>query len=159
MNGVPFHPLLVHFPMVLATMLPLFAGYALIRIHYGARPMRAWAVPVAVCAVLALSAFISVRTGENEEDRVEDVVGEDVLHAHEEAGERLLILSAALFVIMIAGLFANYPAKLVRGGAAVATLFLLIAAIQVGRAGGELVYLHGAAGVYQTAPTPHVDAP
>ena len=77
--GLPLHPLVVHFPIVLTFLLPISVLAALWVIRKGTTPRRAWAVPVALAAALSLSAFAAVETGENEEDRVERVVGDAAL--------------------------------------------------------------------------------
>ena len=142
---------MVHFPIVLTVLLPVSALVALWAIRKGATARRAWLVPVALAAMLAVSAFAATRTGEAQEDRVERVVGERVLHAHEEAAERFLVLSGVLAVVAAAGLVSGIvgrAARLVTAGGAVA---LIAAGAQVGHSGGELVYRHGAASAYVDA--------
>src|SRR6185437_512774 len=48
----PLHPAVVHFPVVLAFLLPLFVGGAIWAIRRGANPRRAWLVPLAGSAGL-----------------------------------------------------------------------------------------------------------
>jgi uncharacterized membrane protein len=144
----PLHPALVHFPIVLAMLLPILAAGTLVAIRKGAAIRRAWALPVFLSAALFASAFAATRSGEAEEDRVERVVGERPLHAHEEAAEQFLLLSGFLLVITAAGLAGG---TLGRAGRILATLGaagLVAAAIQVGHSGGELVYTHGAGNAY-----------
>lgn len=153
MAGVPLHPMIVHFPMVLVVLLPIFAIGALLMVRRGAAPVRTWSLPLAFAAALFVSAFLAVNTGGREEDRAERVVPENALHAHEEAGERFLWLSGALLAIVAAGLV---PGVVGRGARLVATagaVALVFAGVQVGKAGGELVYVHGAASAYAGAPT------
>ena len=47
----PLHPAVVHFPIVLMVLLPFVAASALWAIRRGARPVRAWAVPVGAAAL------------------------------------------------------------------------------------------------------------
>ena len=61
---LPLHPLVVHFPIVLAVLLPISAAVALWAIRKGTTPRRAWAVPVIMAVALALSALVAVKTGE-----------------------------------------------------------------------------------------------
>src|SRR5690349_1283648 len=79
MFRIPLHPLVVHFPVVLAILLPISAVVALLVIRKGATPRRVWSVPVAVAAALALSAWVATETGESQEDRVERVVARGAL--------------------------------------------------------------------------------
>ena len=147
----PLHPAVVHFPIVLAFLLPIFAVGALWAIRRGAKPRRGWAVPVALALALTASAWLALATGESEEDRVEGVVGESVLHEHEEAGERFLVLSGLVLVLAGAGLVRGTVGSAARLLATAGSLGLLVAGVAVGRAGGELVYQHGAAQPYVTA--------
>src|SRR5262245_43719996 len=100
----PLHPAIVHFPVVLAFLLPAFAVGALVAIRRGAAPRRAWAIPLAVGLALAASAWVAVETGEAQDERVERVVAEQPLSAHEEMAETFLTASAGLALIAAAGL-------------------------------------------------------
>jgi uncharacterized membrane protein len=147
----PLHPAVVHFPIVLVVLLPIFVGVALFSIYRGAAPRRAWSVPLAIAALAALVAattFAALRTGEGEEDRVEAVVSEAAIHEHEEAAERLLVLSGVLLLIAVAGLSRGTLGSSARALTAIGSLGLVIVAVQVGAAGGELVYRHNAASAY-----------
>lgn len=148
----PLHPAVVHFPIVLAVLLPIFGAGALWAIRRGAPPTRAWALPVALAAALTLSAYVALETGESQEDRVESVVGEQALHAHEEAAERFLALSGILVVLTAAGLLKGKAGTAARVVGTVGAAALVVAAVQVGDAGGKLVYQHGAASAYINGP-------
>lgn len=153
MAGLPLHPLVVHFPIVLVILLPIVAGVALWAIRRGAAPRRAWLAPLAVGLALTVSAFVAVRTGSAQEDRVEDVVSERAIHTHEEAGERLLVLSGVLVLVAAAGLAKGtigHAGRLLSTAGAVA---LVAAGVQVGHSGGQLVYRDGAASAYATPTT------
>jgi hypothetical protein len=158
MLPVPLHPAVVHFPIVLAVLLPISAVVAVWAIRRGAAPLRAWAVPAALAVALTGSAWVALETGESEEDRVEAFVPEAAIHEHEEAAERFLLFSGVVALVAGLGLVpgaVGAGARLVASGG---TLVVVIAAVQVGAAGGELVYEYGAAQAY-TAPagTPAVD--
>lgn len=146
----PLHPAVVHFPIALVILLPFFAIGALWAIRRGWPMRRAWAVPVVVAAALTASAFVAQRTGEKEGERVEKVVPERVIESHEEAAERFLVLSGVLLLVAGAGLAGGVVGKSARLVATVGALGLTFAGYQVGRAGGELVYQHGAASAYAT---------
>lgn len=156
----PLHPAVVHFPIVFAVLLPIVVGVALWAIRRGARPARAWAIPLALAAALLLSAFVAIRTGEAEEDRVENLVGESVIHEHEEAAERFLVVSAVVLVVAAFGLLRGNLGTAARLLTTAGSIVVLATGVLVGKAGGELVYEHGAAGAYaQDGPvTPTRDA-
>lgn len=160
MSPDPLHPAVVHFPIVLVVLLPLVALGALWAIRRGAPARWAWAVPVAVAAALTVSAWVAVETGEAEEERVERVVSEAALHEHEEAAERFLVLSGVLVLLTATGLAGGTLGRAGRLLSTVGALGLIAAGVQVGAAGGELVYRHGAADAYvRTASGPGAAAP
>ncbi len=148
----PLHPAVVHFPLVLAFLLPISALVALWTIRRGAATRRAWAVPVAFALALSASAWLALETGQSEEDRVESVVSENAIHGHEEAAERFLLFSGVTGLLVIVGLAGGTVGTAARLLATVGSFALTLAAVQVGAAGGELVYRHGAASAYVQAP-------
>lgn len=154
----PLHPAVVHFPLVLVFLVPLFAAGALWAIRRGAAPRRAWAVPITLAAALFVSAAVALRTGQAEQERVESVVSESAVETHEEAAERFLIFSGVLFLVAAAGLARGNLGTSARLLTVAGSLALVAAAVQVGAAGGALVYEHGAAGAY-TATLPGTAAP
>lgn len=148
----PLHPAVVHFPIVLAFLLPLFAIGALVAIRKGARPLRAWSLPLAVGAALTLSSWVAVETGEQQDERVERVVPEQPLETHEERAELFLTLSGVLLLVSATGLVRGVVGRAGRITATVGAIALVVAAAQVGHSGGELVYRHGAASAYVPNP-------
>jgi uncharacterized membrane protein len=148
MSGIPLHPLVVHFPIVLAVLLPISVFVTLWAVRKGATARRVWAVPLAFSAALTLSAWVALQTGEAQEDRVEDVVGEAAIHGHEEAAERFLVLSGVLLVVAAAGLAGGTVGRAARLVTAAGAVGLVAAGAQVGHSGGTLVYRDGAASAY-----------
>jgi uncharacterized membrane protein len=152
----PLHPALVHFPIVLALLLPVVALTALWAIRRGIAARRAWLAPLAVVAGLALSAWISVETGEQDEERAEKVVGEQTLERHEDAAHLFLGLSVGLLALTAAGLVGGPFGRTARGLGVAASLGLIAAGFQVGHTGGRIVYgngVTGAAGMSQLPAT------
>jgi uncharacterized membrane protein len=148
MFGIPLHPLVVHFPIVLAVLLPISALVALWAIRRGTTARRGWAVPLAFAVTLSVSAFAATQTGDQEEERVERVVAEDAIHDHEEAGERFLVLSGILLLVVAAGLLPGTVGQAARLLSTAGAVGLVAAAVQVGHSGGSLVYRYGAASAY-----------
>lgn len=144
----PLHPAIVHFPVVLSVLIPLVAAGALWAIRLGARPMRAWGVTTAVAALLALSAWGAVQTGEQQEERVGDVIGESRVEQHAELGEALLFTSAGLLAVIALGLMPGRAGRMARYAGAAGTLAAVAVAFQVGRSGGALVYKYNAGAAY-----------
>ena len=160
MPTVPLHPALVHVPLGLAFILPLVAAGIAFALWKGLLPRRSWLVLVVLQAVLVAGGAAALRTGEQEEDRVERVVGEAVLHEHEEAAE--VFLWGAAIVLAGAAAVLVLPARAAAAGAftvLAGTLVVTALAVRTGQAGGELVYRHGAASAYGAAPSGAVALP
>jgi hypothetical protein len=139
--------MIVHFPIVLAVLLPMLAVAALLMIRRRG-DARLWIMPFALSAVLAGSAFVAVRTGEAEEERVEEVVAENALHEHEEAAEQFLVVAALVAAIAALGLATGTVGTAARLVATAGSLMILLMAVRVGEAGGALVYQHNAGSAY-----------
>jgi hypothetical protein len=161
MATVPLHPALVHVPLGLAFVLPLVAAGLAVALWRGVLPRRSWLVFVLLQALLVGGAGAALWSGEAEEDRVERVVGDAALHRHEEAAESFL-WGAALVLGAGAAVLVG-PARAAAAFAVVAfagTLAVTALAIRTGKAGGDLVYVHGAAGAYaRGAAAPAAAAP
>ena len=149
----PLHPAVVHFPVVLAFLVPLFAIGAVWAIRRGARPRRAWSIPLAAALALAGSAWAAVETGEAQDERVERVVAEQPLSRHEEMAETFLTASAGLAIVAAAGLIGGIAGRAARVATALGSVGLLAGAAMVGHTGGELVYKYGAASAYTSDST------
>lgn len=152
MPTVPLHPALVHVPLGLAFVLPVVAAGLALALWRGYLPRRSWIVVIVLQALLVAGGAAALRTGEQEEDRVERVVGEAVLHDHEEAAEAFLwgaavVLAGAAAVLVLPASAAPAGAMAVLAG----TLVVTALAVRTGKAGGELVYRHGAASAYGAA--------
>lgn len=139
----PLHPAVVHFPIVLMVFLPLVAAGALWAIRRAASPRRIWAAPVVLAAPLAVSAWVAVQTGESQERQIESRVAEPAMEAHEEAGERFLILSGIVLAISALGLVGGTVGRAARATTTAAAFGLLVAGYAVGHSGGQLVYGQG----------------
>lgn len=144
----PLHPAIVHLPIALTLLLPIFALGALWAIRRGVRANRAWGVTTALFAALSLSAWAAVQTGQAQEERVEDVVAEAPFESHEEAAESFLLLSLGVLGIAAIGLSAGKIGSAARVAGTVGSAVLLVAGYQVGHSGGQLVYRYGAASAY-----------
>ncbi len=154
----PLHPMIVHFPVALAALVPLLAAVAILAGWRDWLPgRRLWWGIVGLQALLAIGTVIAVRTGENEEDRVEKVVAKAAIHRHEEAAEDFR--NGAIATLALTLLAALVPRPGLRRALSIvalaATGVVLVLAYRTGKEGGELVYRHGAASAYTTgAQTP-----
>ncbi|MBW2244549.1 MAG: hypothetical protein JRH01_21395 [Deltaproteobacteria bacterium] len=152
MLPVPLHPAVVHFPISLAVLIPGLALLGTWLIYKGILPNRSWALIVLLQALLVGSGWLALETGEHEEERVERVVAENPIETHEEAAERFVLLAGLGLLVCGAGLLPRDRGSFGRIAGTVATLAILVAGINVGKSGGELVYKHGAANAYLDDP-------
>ncbi len=146
MDGL-LHLMIVHLPLGLAILLPLLLLLLAILDGKGKLTPSAWLAVVLVQVLLTAGSLAALRTGGDEEERVERNVPEAALHAHEEAAEVFLwstvaglVLSLTLLLPLGATLRRVLPFLLL--GVSVVSLAL---ALRTGKAGGELVYRHQAA--------------
>jgi hypothetical protein len=150
MNGLPLHPAVVHLPVALATLMPLVAAGFAWALWTGRVRARAWMAVVALQALLVAGGLVAMKTGESEEDRVEAVVQESAIHRHEEYAEQFVWAAGAglpLAALVLVGRRAPVSNALA-GAFVLATLGVAGMGLRVGHAGGQLVYVHGAASAY-----------
>lgn len=144
----PLHPAIVHLPIALSILLPFFAVGALVAIRRGARPLKAWGITTALFAALTLSSWAAVETGEQQTERVEQVIAEAPIETHEEAAEAFLLFSLGVLGVAAIGLTSGKIGTVARIAGTVGALALVAAGYQVGHTGGKLVYQYGAAAAY-----------
>jgi hypothetical protein len=97
---------------------------------------------------LLLSTWAAVQTGEAQEERVERVVADQPLDAHEEAAESFIMMTTVVLLVMAAGLLPGVAGKSARLLGTAAAIGIIAGAAWVGHTGGQLVYQHGAASAY-----------
>ncbi len=153
MDGILFHPKVVHLPIALGILMPLLAAGLTVAWWRNWLPARSWALAVVLQAILLGSGFLALQTGEAEEDRVEHLVPEQALEAHEEAAEAFVWSSAAVFGVMLLALLARRRKSGlgIATAATVGTLVVLGLGYRTGQAGGDLVYRHNAGQAYSGA--------
>lgn len=157
---VPLHPAIVHLPIALAVLLPLLALAALAAWWRGWLPgRRVWLGIVGLQAVLLVSGIAALRTGEGEEDRVERVIAGQALERHEEAAELFLWGACAtlLLAALVLAMRQDRAARALASMTVLGTIVVLGLGYRTGKAGGELVYAHGAAAAY-ASPAAHPGA-
>jgi len=142
--------MLVHLPIALAVLMPILSFGVLVAWWRGALPRRTWAIVVTFQLLLVGGGLVAMRTGSAEEERVEDVVGEAAIHAHEEAAEVFVWGSVGVLALSALALLLRDErrSRLAAAAAALGTVAVLGLGYRVGEAGGALVYRHGAASAY-----------
>lgn len=144
----PLHPAVVHLPIALALLVPLVALFALLAVRLGIVPVRGWVFVLLLQALLVGSGWLAIETGEDQEERAEQVVAERHIEEHEEAAEWLLRAAAVGLLVIGAGLAPGRIGSVARPLGVVLSLAVAGAAARVGHSGGLLVYQHGAASAY-----------
>jgi uncharacterized membrane protein len=152
MDQLFFHPKVVHLPMALAVLMPLVSAGVLLAWWRGWLPRRVWIGVLLLQAALVGSGAVAMNTGEREEDRVEQIVAEERIEAHEESAEVFVWAGAAVLLLMAVPLVLpeGRARQAVLIGAFLGTLVVFGLGYQTGEAGGRLVYQHGAAQAYVT---------
>jgi uncharacterized membrane protein len=150
MFNLPLHPLVVHFPIVLGTLLPVLALLLWWAIKKDLLQQKIWILVTVMALAYGASAIIAVELGEKDEDKVEEIVSERVIEEHEEAGEMIPWIAGTLFLVSIAGMVKK-NSHAIRLGLAVLSLAALIPLVNTGHTGGELVYQYGAANAHLPA--------
>lgn len=148
MNTLPLHPAVVHVPLGLALVMPVLLSGLLWSIVARRLSVRAWLVGLLLQGVVLGAAVIALRTGEQDEERVEARAGEALLEAHERAAQAFTLVAGGAFLAAVVafGLRKRPRAFLVSGlGAVALSVGMLALGIQTGHRGGMLV--HGGAGV------------
>ncbi|QDU66280.1 hypothetical protein Pla86_13460 [Planctomycetes bacterium Pla86] len=150
MNTTPIHPLIVHLPMALAVLMPLVAGGVFVAWWRGYFRKRTWSVVCLLQAAMLASSLVAMRTGESDEERVEQVVPEAAIERHEAAAQLFTWGSGLLLVVSLLPLLSRSPGRARAAGLVTlgGTLVVLGLGYKVGSAGGRLVYEHGAAAAF-----------
>lgn len=152
MTPFPLHPALVHLPLGLAFILPALAlGFAWAAWKNPLK-RRAWILIVVLQAVLLGAGFLAMNTGEREGERIERAVPKAAIERHEELAEQFLWATGITLVVAASALVFRRPAavRILTGSAVVGALLVAAAALRVGHAGGQLVYVHNAGAAYAT---------
>jgi len=136
--------------MALAVLVPLLALGVLVAWRKSWLPARTWWLVAALQLVLVGASVTALTTGEREEERVEHVVGEAAIEAHEDAAQAFT--GAAIVVLALA--FGAAAARkdgtrqALASAALVGSLVVTGLGLNTGHKGGELVYRHGAGSAY-----------
>ena len=148
MNTLPLHPAVVHVPLGLAVVMPFLLGAMVWAVVTGRLPRKVWLLALALQGSVLGAAALALRTGEQDEDRVEGRARESAVEAHERAAQAFTFAAGATFLAAAVALALRNRRGpfLAAGGTSVAlAVLMLVLGIQTGSRGGALV--HGAAGM------------
>lgn len=147
MLNTPLHPALVHIPLGLVFVLPLLAAGLTAALYRGRVGRAAFSILLGLQLVMLGGGALSLVTGERDEDRVEDTVGEAAVERHEDAAQQFMAV-AGLGAALTALAWALRNPRHTRILAVATTLGTVAAAgmgVRVGHLGGQLVYGPGGA--------------
>ncbi len=146
---LPFHPLIVHFPLALTFIMPILIIVFAVMIKMNKMQPQMWLIIIGLQVAVVVTGYVALESGETEEDKVEKIVGKKLIHEHEEAAEVFVGSTVLVLVLSIAVFFIRkdigFAIKLGIAGLGLISCFL---AYRTGHLGGELVYGHGAASAY-----------
>lgn len=138
-NGLPAHPLLVHFIVVLA---PLTAALAILCAVWPAARRRLVWPTLALAGITLVLTPITAEAGEWLYNRVEDT---ELVEKHEHLGETMIYFSIALLVAAVLLAFVHHRSS--RGNNSKAlSLIVAVLVIGVGAATSAQVYRIGHSG-------------
>ena len=153
MTAVPLHPALVHLPVGLAIALPLLALALAVALWLRIAPPLAFLLLAGLQVMMLVGGSAAYRAGEEEEERVESLVSEDQLTAHQQRAQ-IFLWSAGIALAMSAATATVRKTALARSLAVLsvaASVITAAAAIATGKAGGEIAY--GSRGPALSAPS------
>jgi uncharacterized membrane protein len=152
-TSLPLHPALVHVPLGLAFVLPALAIGFSWALWTGRTRSRAWLTIVLLQAVLLGAGLVALNTGQHEEERVEFTVPKAAIETHEAYAELFLWTTGGTLAVAAIVLFLRHPVAIrtLTTVTVLGTFLVAGAALRVGHAGGQLVYVHNAGAAYVSA--------
>lgn len=149
--NVPFHPLIAHFPLVLATILPVLVLIFAYMIKVDKMTPRGWILIIGLQLVTTITGYVALETGENEEATVLKVVEKSYVQAHESQAEIFVGTTVVALALAIGAFFVKKELQFtVQVVVAVVGILACYFAYKTGKLGGELVYGHGAGSAYSS---------
>ena len=156
MDSLFFHPKVVHLPIALGLILPFLTLGLLIAWKRAWLPKRTLVIALILQSLLVASGAVAMQTGEADEDRVERVMSERPIETHEELAEVFVWTEVGVLGVLALGLLipAEAVATALLSAAILGSAVGGILTVQVGEAGGALVYKHNAGAAYSQGTQP-----
>ena len=146
---VPFHPVMVHFPIALAFILPILILVFAFMIKSQKMTHQAWLVIIGLQVMTTVTGYVALDSGEKEEHQVATVLDKKHIHHHEESAEIFVGSTVLALVISIAAFFLRKEIQFyVHLSVCIVTIISCFLVYKTGSSGGELVYRYGAANAY-----------
>lgn len=141
---LPLHPVLVHFPIALAVILPLLLLLVILGQKKGLLSMQTWWLLAVLQVISAGTGYLAMEAGEDDEEKVEKFVPEAAIEEHEEKAEVFVYTSAGLMaLILLAGFFPQRQSLKILS--LVISLAVAAMAVGTGHTGGKIIYQFGGA--------------
>lgn len=149
----PLHPAIVHLPLGAALVVPLVALGLTLALWRGRWPTGVWSVVVGLQLLVVGGGMMSMRTGEEAEHDVRRALPatRSAIHEHEERAKAFMGGAFTVLLLSAGVLVARNKPAVARGltvATSLGTLGVAGLGMNAGKAGGELVYVHGAASAY-----------
>ena len=146
---VPFHAMIIHFPLALTFIMPLLILVFAFMLRSNKMSHKAWLIIIGLQIMTTVTGYIALDSGEDEEQMVEKVVNKKFIHEHEEAAEIFVGATVVALVLSIAAFFLKTELQfLAQMLVCLVSLISCYLAYNTGNLGGGLVYSHGAASAY-----------
>lgn len=147
--STPFHPVIVHIPLVISLIMPILVLIFAVMIKLNKLSPRGWLVIIGFQLMTTISGYVALESGEIEEDIVEKIVDKKYINEHENAAEIYVGSTVLVLVFCIAVFFISEKLQL-KMQILIALLAIASSALgyRAGKYGGELVYKYGAASAY-----------
>lgn len=151
LENLPLHPAIVHLPLGILFLLPIVTVFMALLFYKGVIQRPSFLTLVLLQVLLVGASYAALETGEDEEHVVEKLVDERTIESHEEKAETFMIGTIVVLVLSLGLVLPGAGAflKSALAGLLIAQLGLILLGYRVGHSGGELVYVHGAAGAYK----------
>lgn len=149
---MPLHPAIVHLPIALTFILPVLILIFAWAIKAGKMSKEMWLVIVGLQVLVTVSGYVSLETGETDEEKVGVIVGKELIHHHEESAE---IFTGMTVISLAAGIVVWFLQPAIQDKARFAVVLISLLpvffAFRTGKMGGEIVYRFGGGSAHADA--------
>ncbi len=147
---LPFHPMIVHFPIALSVILPLLTLIFAFLIKTRKMNTGVWAIIIGLHLFTVATGYIALESGETEEETVQRVVAKEEIAKHEKYAEIFVGITVVATVFSIVAFFVTANIQFYVQLANVIILLVgAFYAFETGEHGGDLVYRYGAPRAYE----------
>ncbi len=147
--NIPFHPVIVHFPIAITFILPILILTFAWMIKQNKMSQQAWLIIIGLQVLTTVTGYVAMETGEEAEEVAERVIEKKYIHQHEEKAEIFVGATVVALVLSIAAFFLRKEIQFfVKLAVCIVSILACFLVYRTGHSGGELVYEHGAAGAY-----------